>query len=79
MKTYKYKFGDKSNSIRLGNLLDDMWQVHAYFHKWQGYKDGLPYDNYHAMCAHLTELKRTTHPHWKSLPSQAIQSELIGL
>jgi putative transposase len=55
-----------------------MWQVHEYFHKWQRhrYKDGLPYANYNAMSAHLTELKKTTHPHWNALPSQAIQCEL---
>ena len=78
MKTYKYKFGNQSNCMRLGNLLDDMWQVHEHFHKWQRqrYKDGLPYANYNAMAAHLTELKQTTHPHWKALPSQAIQEEL---
>ena len=81
MKIYKYKFGSQLNIIRLGNLLDDMWQVHAYFHKWQRqrYKDGVPYANYNAMCAHLTELKRTTHPHWNALPSQAIQEELKRL
>ena len=64
--------------IRLGNLLDDMWQVHEYFHKWQRrrYKDDLPYANYNTMCAHLTELKQMTHPHWNALPSQAIQEEL---
>ena len=69
---------DQSNLIRLGNLLDDMWQVHAYFHKWQRqhYKEGLPYANHAAMCEHLTELKRTTHPHWQALPSQAMQAEL---
>ena len=78
MKVYKYKFSHQFNTIRLGNLLDDMWQVHAYFHNWQRqrYKDGLPYANYHVMSAHLTELKRTTHPHWKALPSQVIQEEL---
>ena len=78
MKTYKYKFQHQSNCIRLGNLLDDMWQVHAYFHNWQRqrYKDGFPYAHYNAMSAHLTELKRTTHPHWQALPSQAIQCEL---
>ena len=78
MKTYKYPFYDQSNCIRLGNLLDDMWQVHEYFHKWQRqrYKDGLLYAGYAAMCAHVTALKRTTHPHWKALPSQAIQEEL---
>ena len=78
MKTCKYKFSHQSNCIRLGNLLDDMWQVHKYFHKWQRqrYKDSLPYANYNVMAAHLTELKRTTHPHWNALPSQAIQEEL---
>ena len=78
MKTYKYKFTDQSNCIRLGNLLDDMWQVHVYFHNWQRqrYKDGLPYANYNAMSAHLTEVKQTTYRHWRALPSQAIQSEL---
>ena len=69
---------DQSNLIRLGNLLDDMWQVHEYFHKWQRqrYKDGQPYANYAAMCKHLTDLKPTTHPHWNALPSQAMQAEL---
>ena len=78
MKTYTYSFYDQSNCIRLGNLLDDMWQVHEYFHKWQRqrYKDGLPYAGYEAMCAHVTDLKSTTHPHWNALPSQAIQEEL---
>ena len=78
MKTYKYPLGKQSNTIRIGNLLDDMWQVHAYFHKWQRqrHKDGLPYANYCAMDSHAKELKRTTHPHWKALPSQAIQQEL---
>ena len=70
MKTYKYLLYDQSNTIRLGNLLDDMWQVHEYFHKWQRqrYKDGLPYAGYEAMCVHVTELKHTTHPHWNALP-----------
>ena len=80
MKTYKYPLSHQSNCIRVGNLLDDMWQVHEYFHKWQRqrYKDGrFPYANYNAMCAHLTELKRTTHPYWNAwFPSQAIQEEL---
>ena len=78
MKTYKYKIYNQSNCIRLGNLLDDMWQVHSYFHEWQDqrYREGLPYANYNAMSAHLTDLKRTSHPHWNALPSQAIQEEL---
>ena len=78
MRTFKYEFQHQKNVIRLGNVLDDMWQVHEYFHVWQRqrYKDGLPYANYEAMSAHLTVLKQTTHPHWNALPSQAIQCEL---
>ena len=79
MKTYKYKMSNQSNVIRLGNLIDDMWQVHKYFHDWQNqrYQEGwFPYANYNAMAAHLTDCKRTTHPHWNALPSQAIQEEL---
>ncbi len=78
MHTDKYQFGHQRSMIRLGNLIDDMHEVHKYFHLWQRqrHKDGLPYANYHAMSAHLTELKKTTHPHWKCLPSQAIQCEL---
>ena len=78
MKTYKYPLGKQSNTIRIGNLLDDMWQVHEYFHKWQRqrYKDGLPYVPYEGMCEHAKHLKDTTHPHWQALPSQAIQQEL---
>ena len=78
MKTYKYPLYDQSNTIRIGNLLDDMWQVHKYFHEWQRqrYKDGLPYVGYEGMCDHLKLMKETTHPHWNALPSQAMQQEL---
>ena len=78
MKTYKYPLGKQSNTLRIGNLLDDMWQVHEYFHKWQRqrYKDGLPYVNFEGMCDHAKHLKDTTHPHWQALPSQAIQQRV---
>ena len=81
MKTYKYPLYDQSNTIRIGNLLDDMWQVHEYFHKWQRqrYKDGLPYANYNVMDSHFKDLKKTTHPHWKILPIQAVQQELLRI
>ena len=79
MRTYKYEIRKHPKNKRLGHLLDDLHEVHKYFHLWQRqrYKDGLPYANYAAMCLHATELKKTTHPHWKSwFPSQAIQCEL---
>ena len=58
-----------------------MWQVHKYFHDWQRqrYKEGLPYANYNAMDAHFKALKRSRHPHWNMLPSQAVQQELMRI
>ena len=78
MRTFRYEFQHQSNVIRIGNLLDDMWQVHVYFHEWQRqrYQEGLPYANFECMCEHAKHLKDTTHPHWQALPSQAIQQEL---
>ena len=81
MKTYKYRLSQQSNTLRIGNLLDDMWHVHVYFHKWQRqrYKNALPYANYNAMDAHFKTLKRSTHPHWNILASQAVQQELMRI
>ena len=77
MKTYKYPLYDPSNTIRIGNLLDDMWQVHVYFHKWirQRHKAGLPYVGYEGMCDHLKLLKETPRPHWNTLPSHATRTQ----
>ena len=60
MRTYKYPIRKHPKNKCLGNLLDDMHEVHKYFHLWQRqrYKDGLRYANYHAMSAHLTELRQ---------------------
>ena len=55
MHTDKYQFGHQRSMIRLGNLIDDMHEVHKYFHLWQRqrHKDGLVYANYHAMLLTL--------------------------
>ncbi len=78
MRNFKYQIRNQKNVIRLGNMLDDMWQVHEYFHRRtrQRHRDGLPYEGFNKMCGHLKDCKETTHPHWKSLPSQAMQEEL---
>ncbi len=75
-KTYKYKIRNQSNTIKLGNMLDDMHQVHIHFmllqrRYYRRYKKNISYNK---MSAHLTKLKDTTKPHWKQLPSQVAQN-----
>ena len=81
MKTYKFKLQHQDNLIRIGNMLDDLWQVHDYFHRWQdsNYKAKLPYQNFFAINNHLRELKRTTHRHWNMIPSRIADKELMRI
>ncbi len=77
-KSYKYKLYNQKNNIRLGNLIDDLHQIHVHFMKLQRryYKIYKGYISLKRMNKHLTKLKRTTKPHWNSLPSQACQDVL---
>ena len=78
MKTYKYKMSNQSNLIRLGNLIDDIWQVHKYFHDWQNqrYQEGLPYANYNAMAAPSDGLQTN---HASTLERFAVSSHARGV
>ncbi len=78
-KTYKYKVQDQSNTIKLGNLLDDMWHIHVHIMRLQRryyrrYKKNI---SAFTMNKHVTKLKKRTKPHWKSLPSQVVQDVVL--
>ena len=80
-KSFKYKLYHQKNNIRIGNLIDDMHQVHVHFMKLQRryYRLFKKYIPKKRMNKHLTKLKRTTKPHWTSLPSQACQNVLVRI
>ncbi len=80
-KTYKYKIQNQSNTIKLGNMIDDMWHIHVHFMKlhrryYRRYKKNISFSK---MCSHLKKLKYTTKPHWKLLPSQVEQDVVLRM
>ena len=74
-KTYKYKGRNQKNTIKLGNLIDDLWHVHVHIMTLQRRYYRIYGKNISAytMKKHVTKLKHRTKPHWKQLPSQAVQ------
>lgn len=78
-KSYKYKMQHQSNTIKLGNMLDDMWHIHVHImtlqrRYYRRYKKNI---SAYRMNAHVKKLKYTTKPHWKSLPSQVVQDVVL--
>ncbi len=75
MTTYEYEFYHQSNMIQIGNLLDDLHDVHVHLILLQRryYRMYGKYAGFGRICRHITKLKRTTKPHWNQLPSQVIQ------
>ncbi len=78
-KTYKYKIQNQSNTIKLGNMLDDMWHIHVHImtlqrRYYRRYKKNI---SAYSMNAHVAKLKKRTKPHWKQLPSQVVQDVVL--
>ena len=78
-KTYKYKLQNQSNTIKLGNMLDDMHRIHVHivhldrrYYRMFGKNISLTRLN-----AHVAQLKKRTKPHWAALPSQVVQDVVL--
>ena len=78
-KTYKYKGQNQKNTIKLGNMLDDMWQIHVHIMRLARRYYRMFGKNLSAyrLKAHVTKLKKTTKPHWAALPSQVVQDVVL--
>ena len=76
MKTYRYELYHQSNLIEIGNLIDDLHQVHIHLLKLQRryYRLFGRYASLDMILRHITKLKQRTKPHWNQFPSQAIQN-----
>ena len=75
MKTFKYELSHQSNLIKIGNMLDDLHEVHVHLLRLQRryYRIYGKYAGFGRICSHITKLKARTKPHWNALPSQVIQ------
>ena len=74
-KAYKFKLQNQSNTIKIGNMLDDMWQIHVHIlllsrRYYRLYGKNLSASR---LNKHIRKLKQTTKPHWADLPSQVVQ------
>ena len=78
-KAYKHKLQNQSNTIKLGNLIDDMWEIHVHIlclerRYYRMFGKNLSVSR---LNAHVAKLKKRTKPHWKSLPSQVVQDVVL--
>ncbi len=81
MKTYKYKMQRQSNTIKLGNLLDDMHSIHVHIMRLQQryYRMFGKNISAYTMNRHVAKLKQRTKPHWNKLPSQVVQDVVLRM
>ncbi|MCE2412624.1 transposase [Candidatus Poribacteria bacterium] len=78
-KAYKHKLQNQSNTIRLGNMIDDMWDIHVHVlllarRYYRMFGKNLSANR---INKHITKLKKRTKPHWADLPSQVIQDVVL--
>ena len=78
-KSHKFKLQHQSNTIKLGNMLDGMWEIHVHIVRLARRYYRMFGKNLSAyrLKAHVTKLKKTTKPHWAALPSQVVQDVVL--
>ncbi|MDE0481720.1 MAG: RNA-guided endonuclease TnpB family protein [Candidatus Poribacteria bacterium] len=80
-KTYKYKIQSQKNTVKLGNMLDDLHSIHVHIMRLQKryYRMFGRNISAYTMNAHIAKLKKRTKPHWKHLPSQVVQDVVLRM
>ncbi|MDE0322515.1 MAG: zinc ribbon domain-containing protein [Candidatus Poribacteria bacterium] len=78
-KTHKYKLQSQSNTLKIGNMLDDIWHIHVHIlllarRYYRMFGKNL---SAHRINAHIAKLKKRTKLHWKDLPSQVVQDVVL--
>ena len=78
-KSFEFKLQSQTNVIKLGNMLDDMWQIHVHImllarRYYRMFGKNL---SAYRLNAHIAKLKKRTKPHWADLPSQVVQDVVL--
>lgn len=78
MRTYKYKIRNHSKNKRLGNMLDELADVHNHFLKLEKryYRIHGKYAGRFRMRKHLTKLLKTTKKHWAWIPRDTLDEAI---
>ncbi len=80
-RTYKYQIREHPKNKRLGNMLDDLCDVHNHFLKLENryYRLYGKYAGRYRLQPHLTKLLERTHQHWAWIPRDTLDAVLIRL
>ena len=80
-RTYKYQIREHPQNMRLGNMLDDLCDVHNHFLKLEKryYRLYGKYAGRYRLQPHLTKLLQRTHNHWAWIPRDTLDAVIIRL
>ncbi len=80
-RTYRYQIREHPQNKRLGNLLDDLCDVHNHFLKLEKryYRIYGKYAGRYRLQPHLTKLLQRTKKHWAWIPRDTLDAVIIRL
>ncbi len=81
MRTYKYQIREHLQNLRLGNLLDDLADVHNHLLALEKryYRIYGKYAGRYRLQPHLTNLLQRTHKHWAWIPRDTLDAVIIRI
>ena len=81
MRTYKYQMREHPQNMRLGNMLDDLGDVHNHFLALEKryYRIYGKYASRYRLQPHLTKLLQCTKRHWAWIPRDTLDAVIIRL
>ena len=81
MRTYKYQIRNHPKNKRLGNMLDDLADVHNHFLNLEKryYRIYGKYAGRYRLQPHLTKLLRRTKKHWTWIPRDTLDAVIIRI
>ena len=82
MRTYVYQIRNHSKNKRLGNMFDELCDVHNHFlalEKRYYRRYGNQYAGRYRLQPHLTKLLKRTHKHWAWIPRDTLDAVIIRI
>ena len=81
MKTYKYQIREHPQNMRLGNMLEDLADIHNHFLRLENryYRRYGEYAGRFRLQPHLTKLLQRTKQHWAWIPRDTLDAVIIRL
>ena len=80
-RTYKYQIREHPKNVRLGNMLDDLGDVHNHFLRLEKryYRIYGKYAGRYRLQPHLTKLLKRTKQHWAWIPRDTLDAVIIRI